>query len=104
MKAQKNLNGKSADGKKQINDATFFFKSKIATDPGSLEVYQVCNGSNDSSKIERYGVKSPRIIRGIKFNPLLKLNEGRRRCNRDPYDIIRVGYCTAKCRIFIKVG
>ena len=89
---------------RESDDATCFFESKITGSSSSSEVYQVCNGSLDSSKIEFIGFKSPRTICGIKFRTLFKQDEGRWRCNMDYYDVPSVGYCTAKRAIYAKVG
>ena len=82
----------------------FFKAQKITGDPSSLEVFQVCNGSLHSRKIEFFGFDSPRTICGIKFKSLLKEDESRWSCNMDYHDIPNVGYCTAKRRIFTRVS
>ena len=89
---------------RESDEATCFFESKIAGNSSSSEVYQVCNGSLDSSKIEFIGFESPHTICGIKFRSLFKPDEGRWRCNIDYYDVPNIGYCTAKRAIFAKVG
>ena len=84
--------------------ATCLFQSKLSGDPDTLEAYQVCNGSLDSSKIEFIGFNSTRSICGIKFKSLFKEDEGRWSCHMDYYDIPAIGDCTARQEIYVKVN
>ena len=89
---------------RERDDTICFFKSKMTEDQSSLDVFQVCNGSLHSRKIEFIGFNSPRTICGIKFKSLLKEDESRWRCNVDYHDIPNIGYCTAKRAIYTKVS
>ena len=84
--------------------ASCFFQSKLTGNLSSLDVYQVCNGSLDSSKIEFIGFASPSTICGIKFKSLFKEDEGRWSCHMDYYDIPAIGDCTARQEIYVKVN